>query len=473
VVLIIGFFIGDTVYGTLLIYFYNTSNEPTLTFLLLVCLSKSMAGNVEWYSEFVDFGYKPAKDDLVCLFYFEPDQGISVKEAIGRIASESSTGTWTTLFKMPPRMRKLQATAFHVDGNLVKVAYPIGLWEEGNAAQLMSGISGNIFGMKALKNLRLIDVALPQTYIKHYKGPHFGMDGIRKMMNVYKRPLTGAVPKPKIGFSAAEHADIGFETWMGGFDFVKDDENLTSTSFNRFEERVKLLTKLRDKAEKLTGDKKSAFINITAETEIMKKRADMLADAGWNYCMIDVVVAGTAATMTMRDYCSDLGLAIHAHRAMHAAFDRNPKHGMTMQFLAKMMRLIGVSGLHSGTAVGKLVGSKREVTAVADTLREKKVDALKGVLLDQDWGNIKSVFPVSSGGLHPGLVPPVLDLYGTDLVLLVSGGIHGHPKGTRAGAKATMQAVEAFMEGETLESKAKRHMELRDALDKWGTMKTK
>jgi len=45
---------------------------------------------------------------------------------------------------------------------------------------------------------------------------------------------------------------------MGGFDFVKDDENLTSTSFNRFDDRVKYMTKLRDKAEKETGEKKSA-----------------------------------------------------------------------------------------------------------------------------------------------------------------------------------------------------------------------
>lgn len=428
---------------------------------------------IDWYMEFVDLHYSPAKDDLIVLFYYEPDAGISRQEAVGRIASESSTGTWTTLFKMPPRMKKLQAKAFWMQGNYVKIAYPIGLWEEGNAVQLLSGIAGNIFGMKAVRNLRLIDVTFPPAYLKHFKGPHFGMDGIRKMMKVYKRPLTGAVPKPKIGFSAAEHAQIGFETWMGGFDFVKDDENLTSTPFNRFEERVRLLAKMREKAEKLTGERKSAFINITAKTDEMKRRAKMLADYGWNYCMIDVVVAGTAAVQTMRDYCSDLGLAIHAHRAMHASFTRNPKHGITMQFLAKLMRVIGVSQIHSGTAVGKLVGSRREVTAIADVLRERKIKPLPGVLLEQDWGRIKSAFPVSSGGLHPGLVPDVLKIYGTDLVLLVSGGIHGHPKGTRAGAKAAMQAIDAFMEGETLADKAKSSPELAEALQKWGYYKPK
>ena len=428
---------------------------------------------IDWYNEFVDKKYEPAKDDLVCLFYFEPAAGITIDEAAGRIASESSTGTWTTLATLPPRMKKLEAKAFDFDGHFVKVAYPLALWEEGNAVQLMSGIAGNIFGMKALKNLRLVDAALPAAYLKGFKGPHFGMEGIRKMMEIRGRPLTGAVPKPKIGFSAKEHAEIGYETWMGGFDFVKDDENLTSTSFNRFDERVKYMTKLRDKAEKETGEKKSAFLNITADVETMKKRADLLVEYGWNYAMIDVVVAGTASVMTMRNYCSDLDLAIHAHRAFHSAFDRNKKHGMTMYFLAKLMRLIGVSQIHTGTAVGKLTGTRTESILLADLLRKQKIQEVPHQCLAQDWGTIKNAFPVSSGGLHPGLVPDVLDIYGTDLVLLVSGGIHGHPKGTRAGAKATMQAIEAWQEGVTLDEKAKKAKELKEALAKWGYYKPK
>ena len=428
---------------------------------------------IDWYNEFVDKKYEPAKDDLVCLFYFEPAAGITTDEAAGRIASESSTGTWTTLVTLPPRMKKLEAKAFAFDGHYVKVAYPLALWEEGNAVQLLSGIAGNIFGMKALKNLRLIDATLPSAYIREFKGPHFGMDGIRNMMGIRGRPLTGAVPKPKIGFSAKEHAEIGYETWMGGFDFVKDDENLTSTSFNRFDDRVKYMTRLRDKAEKETGERKSAFLNISADVETMKKRADLLVEYGWNYAMIDVVVAGTASVMTMRDYCSDLGLAIHAHRAFHSAFDRNKKHGMTMYFLAKLMRLIGVSQIHTGTAVGKLTGTRTESILLADLLRKQKIQEVPHQCLAQDWGTIKTVFPVSSGGLHPGLVPDVLDIYGTDLVLLVSGGIHGHPKGTRAGAKATMQAIEAWQEGITLDEKAKKAKELKEALAKWGYYKPK
>ncbi len=428
---------------------------------------------VEWYEEFVNRTYKPKGDDLVVLFSFEPAEGISVEEAVGRIASESSTGTWTTLFKLPPRMKKLMAKSFSVEGNFVKVAYPIELWEKGNAPQLLSGIAGNIFGMKALKNLRLIDVSLPKKYIGSFKGPNIGISGLRKYFKVFNRPLTGAVPKPKIGFSASEHAKIGFETWMGGFDLVKDDENLTSASFNKFQDRVRLMAKMREKAEKETGNVKDALINITAETEEMKKRAKILHNYGWKYAMIDVVTCGISAVQTLRETLGDYDMAIHAHRAMHASFDRNSRHGITMQFLAKLMRLIGVDQIHAGTAVGKLEGTRHEVIDIAVSLRKKIVREEKHHLLNQDWQHIRPAFPVASGGLHPGLVPDEIKMFGKDFVLLVSGGIHGHPSGTRAGAKAVMQAIEAAREDISLEQRARTNKELKQALEKWGHLHPK
>lgn len=432
-----------------------------------------MEKKVEWYHDFINKEYRPKKSDLKVLFYFEPAKGTSKDDAIGRIASESSTGTWTTLYELPKKMKSIMATAYKVDGNFVHIAYPIELWEKGNLPQLLSGIAGNIFGMKAIENLRLVDVSLPEEYIKRFKGPNLGIAGLRKYFRVYDRPILGAVPKPKIGFSAEEHARIGFETWMGGFDCVKDDENLTSTSFNNFYKRVELMSKMRDRAEKETGEIKDAFINITSETEEMKKRAKALHNHGFKYAMIDVVTAGTASVQTMRNILGDYGMAIHAHRAMHTAFARNPKHGITMQFLAKIMKLAGVDQIHSGTAVGKLVGDREEIMSIANVLREKNVKAYKKIILEQNWGNIKPAFPVTSGGLHPGLVPDIMNIYGKEVVMLVSGGIHGHPNGTRAGATATMQALEATKKKISLEEYARSHKELKQALEKWGRLKPK
>ena len=426
--------------------------------------------HLDWYKDFVDLKYKPSKTDVVCLFRFEPSTKISFVEAAGRIASESSAGTWTTLTKLPKTIKKVMATSFEINGNFVKVAYPIDLWEPGNIPQLLSGVAGNIFGMKALANLRLVDISLPIQYTKHFRGPEFGMEGIRRILKVRKRPITGAVAKPKIGWSAEEHAKIAYETWMGGFDLVKDDENLTSTQFNKFEQRVNLCAKMRDKAEKESGERKSALINITGETSQMAKRAKILCDFGFEYAMIDVVTAGMSALQTLREVCHDYKMAIHAHRAMHAAFDRNPRHGISMMFLAKICRLIGVDQLHIGTVIGKLAGTRHDVLDIKNEITQNQIKK-RSDSLNQDWSAIKPVFPVSSGGIHPGIIPDVLKIMGNDIVLLVSGGIHGHPNGTCDGARAAMQSIEATMQKIPLYQYAKSHKELGDALAKWGRLR--
>ncbi len=430
---------------------------------------------IEWYGEFVDKDYVPGKHDLIALFYFKPAKGVSPKEALGRIASESSIGTWTTLAKLPKYALKIKAWGFwykkYKNGYLAKVAYPLDLWEEGSIPNLLSGAAGNIFGMKALDKLRLLDISFPKAYLKGFHGPSASTNEIKKAFKIKDRPLLGAVPKPKTGYSAKEHAKVGYETWMGGFDFVKDDENLASQKFNRFEARVKELAKLRDKAEKETGELKGAFINVTAPVTDMELRIDLLHDFGFKYFMIDVVVMGFSAVQYAADLAHDYGMYIHGHRAMHATFTKDEEHGISMPFLAKLNRLAGVNQIHTGTVVGKLAGNKDESLTSAQHLRKNKYNENIPWNLSQDWGRMKNAFPVASGGAHPGIVPDILDIYGEECVLLVSGGIHGHPKGTRAGAKATVQAIEAWKEGVSLEEKAKKHKELREALKKWGHLR--
>ena len=105
--------------------------------------------------DFIDLDYKP-KDDIVCLFRIEPSPGEKLDEAANSIALESSIGTWTYV-NMPRYMRDLRARVFSINKNFIKIAYPSGLFEPGNVPNILSSIAGNIFGMKAVKNIRLED----------------------------------------------------------------------------------------------------------------------------------------------------------------------------------------------------------------------------------------------------------------------------------------------------------------------------
>jgi len=424
------------------------------------------------YLDFYDTKYRPKSSDVICLFRVEAARGMSKKEAIGRVASESSNGTWSDLTTLKPHIRKIRARAYETKGNFVKIAYPIELFELGSVPQLLSSFGGNIFGMKAVKNLRLEDIHFPEKLLKSFRGPGFGIEGVRRKFKVKQRPLTASVPKPKVGLTTTEFCKVASDVWSGGVDFLKDDENLTDQSFNRFENRANRCFRLRDKIEKETGERKGYFCNATAETMEMLARAKLIHDLGGEFVMVDVVTTGFAGFQTLRDFCHDHKMAIHVHRAMHAAFTRDTKHGISMLALAKLVRLVGGDSLHIGTVVGKLVGKRDDVlTLEREVEHDIKSDFLGLPVLDQKWGKIKSMFATSSGGLHPGLIPYVMKLLGNDIIIQLGGGIHGHPGGSYKGAIATRQAIEATMHDIPLKEMSKTSPELKVALDKWGNIR--
>jgi ribulose-bisphosphate carboxylase large chain len=326
------------------------------------------------------------------------------------------------------------------------------LFEFGNVPNMLSSIAGNVFGLRTLRNLRLNDVEFPKEVVNSFRGPKYGIEGIRKLLKVYDRPLVGTIIKPKLGLKTTDHARVAYEAWIGGCDIVKDDENLSSQRFNPFEERVMKTLEKRDQAENETGEKKVYMINITAETSEMIRRAELVLKQGGEYVMVDILTCGFAALQSLRD--RDLDLVIHAHRAGHAAFTRNPKHGISMRVITKIARMIGVDQLHVGAVVGKMAETKKEVS--------ENVEALK-----MKMGGLKVVLPVASGGLYPRLVPSLIDFFGKDFVIQAGGGIHGHSDGTVAGARAMRQAVDATLKGVSLNEYAKTHKELEAALQTW------
>src|SRR3989344_6210833 len=323
--------------------------------------------------DYVNLKYKPKDSDLICLFRVEPAKGLSLKKAANTVALESSTGTWVEVKTKKAYVNKLAAKVFSIKGDYVKIAYPSGLFEKGNAPNILSSIAGNIFGMKAVRNLRLEDIKIPSEILRGFKGPKYGIQGIRNMMRVKDRPLLGTIIKPKLGLKTRDHAKVAYDAWTGGCDVVKDDENLSSQKFNVFEERVARTLEKANKAEEETGEKKAYLANVTAETKEMLKRAQLVEDLGGKYVMIDIITAGWAALQTMRD--ADFKMAIHAHRAMHAAFDRNPNHGVSMMVIADFARLIGVDQLHIGTGIGKLEGKIEDVEDLLEEIEVKDVKA--------------------------------------------------------------------------------------------------
>ncbi|MGV9171667.1 MAG: type III ribulose-bisphosphate carboxylase [Promethearchaeia archaeon] len=422
--------------------------------------------------EYVDLDYTPNENDLIAMYYVEKSpECVDLPHACMEIAKESSIGTWTEIKTISEEIaQRLRPSTFYIDekNQIIKIAYTSELFEAGNMSQILSAIAGNIFGMKKLKYLRLLDISFPKNILDKYEGPNFGISGVRDVTRVRNRPLLGTIVKPKVGLTEIEHAKVCESAWKGGLDIVKDDENLTSMKFNKFEERIEETLKRRDKVEDKTGEKKIYMPNITAPVSTMKKRADYVIEHGGEYVMVDVLTVGFSALQEIREYLDEKNVIFHAHRAMHAALTRNQYHGITMLALAKLMRVIGMDQLHTGTVVGKMEGGKQEVLDINAVITQNQIQGNNQSTLDQNWFNFKPILPVASGGLSPLDVPDLLEILGEDMVYQFGGGCHGHPEGTESGARAIRQALEASLDNISLKEYAQTHSELQKAIAKWG-----
>ncbi len=415
---------------------------------------------------FLDLKYKPKNTDVICQYKISPAKGLSLKKVSEEVAGESSIGTWTNIGTINKEIiKKLAPKIYYLNEKekRVRIAYPIELFELGNLPEILSSVGGNIYGMKTVKGILWEDFRIPEKMLKSFRGPRYGIKGLRKLMKIQKRPFIGTIIKPKVGLDEKNHARVAYESWIGGCDIVKDDENLTSQSFNNFKKRFLLTIKACREAEKFTGEKKVYLINCTAESEEMKKRIKFVEENGGNYIMLDILTLGWGALQTARNFTK---LPIHAHRAGHAMYDRNPDHGMSMKVIAQLARMVGVDTLHIGAVHGKMSGDEKEVLDIQKKIQTQFIPSTKNNL-EQRWFNTKPVLGVASGGLYPQVIPEILKSMGTDVVIQAGGGVHGHPDGTIAGARAMRQSIEAFMKKQSLKEYSENHGELKIALKHW------
>jgi ribulose-bisphosphate carboxylase large chain len=390
---------------------------------------------------------------VIAKYYVETE--LPLKKAAEEIAAEQSTGTWTsisTIDKEDDPVHKLDAWVLSAENNIVEIGFPDELFEPLNVAQYLSVVAGNLFGLGALENVRLLDVTLPDKMIKSHSGPILGIEEARKIINVYERPFVGTIIKPKVGLSPERTAKVAYDAAIGGIDLIKDDETLTNQDFCPLSLRLEEVMNALERAETQTGKKTFYAVNVTCGAEAIVERAETAVQQGANMVMLDVLTAGFDALKTLS---KSVKVPVHVHRTMHAALTRNRKHGIAMLPLARLVRLCGGTNLHTGSYKGKMDSEKTENDACRDALRD-------------EWHGLKPVFPVASGGLHPLNVAPNIDGYGIDCIIQAGGGVHGHPDGTTAGAKAMRQAVDAWLEGVTVREYARAHSELQRALQKWG-----
>jgi len=382
---------------------------------------------------------------------------MSMTKAAEAIAAEQSTGTWTGISTLKDDVfDKYGAKVLSIEGDTTVVAFPVEDFsiEVGGVPQILSVIAGNLFGLESIEKVRLEDVDFPVSMMKQFIGPRFGIEGLRKSLKRPEKPLVGTIVKPKIGLSPKDFADYIYEAGMGGLTNGKDDETLVDQAFCPIEDRTVEVAEVLDKLRS-EGHEMLHAINISTSGHKIVELAEKVQSWGAKQIMVDVITCGFAAIQALAEDPS-IKVPIHVHRTMHGALTKDPLHGISMVPIAKLCRMCGGDALHIGTlGAGKMSGGASDDHKNLDVCLDRKMP-------------YKTIMPVCSGGVYPGVVGKIIKAAGMDAQIQAGGGVAGHPGGIRKGAMAMCQAVDAAYEGIDVREYAKTHPELQIALERWG-----
>lgn len=322
-----------------------------------------------------------------------------------------------------------------------------------NLPVLLSTLQGNLYEIKQFTGLKLMDIAIPDSYAQHFAGPAFGIDGCRQLTGVHKRPLIGTIIKPSIGLSASDTAAIVAILANAGIDFVKDDELMSSSANSNFNDRVDAVMKVINTHADATGKRIMYAFNISGEIDEMMHRYEKIVNSRGTCAMISINSIGLSAAKKIADQRQ---LAIHGHRNGWGMLTRHPLLGIDFKAYQKIWRLAGIDQLHVNGIQNKFWETDDSVTASIQSL------------LTPMFHHKKTLPVVSSGQWGGQAFETYRRTATTDLLYMAGGGIMAHPMGPAAGVMALQQAWTAAVDGQSLEEAALLYPEFKQSVEKFG-----
>lgn len=401
------------------------------------------------------------KDDFIVADYFlesisnlslyEIAKALSLGQSIGNPEIRSAYETVELFERASVKIHADPEDLKKQKKGYVKFAFPLANLnvKEDGINQLLCHLMGGHLDIDSVRQCKLIDIEFPQEFLNIFRGPKFGISGIREFTGAFNRPVLGNIIKPKVGLTKEKLLDIIKELVDGGADFIKEDEIMSNPAICPFEERVKYIMNYINKC----GRKVVYAVCINSDYPYFIERAKKVHELGGN-CVHLNIWSGLSAYKSLRNL--DLPIMLFFQKSGDKIFTSEKHHfNISWKLICKLARMMGVDFIQAGMWGGYSHDEEFALREVIETLTGK-----------QD--NFKATLPSLSCGMHPGLVNAIKNKFGVDVMLNVGGAIHGHPSGSRAGAMAMKQAIELSMKGEFKKDNFQKFKELKEAIDKWG-----
>jgi 2,3-diketo-5-methylthiopentyl-1-phosphate enolase len=406
------------------------------------------------------------KEYITATYYIKLNKDTDIMAKAASLAVGQTIGTWlpvpgitdeirekhmgkvVQIYDVPSLDLSTQVTA-EESQYLLQIAYPV-INFTADFPLLITALLGNDASTSA--QVKLLDIEFPRAFAEELGGPNFGLEGIRKLTGIEKRPLLLNMIKPCTGLKPEEGARIFYETALGGVDLIKDDELLGSPSYSKAANRVRAFKRAAEAAYEKTGKSVKYIVNVTDGADRIMDTVKSVIEAGADALMVNFAAVGYSI---LRQIARTVRVPILAHCAGAGMYYEGTDSGMSSPLaVGKLTRLAGADMVMINTPYGgyPLRYQKYVQTAAQLTL---------------PMFNIKPSMPSIGGGVHPGMVERYIREMGTDIILAAGGAVQGHPMGAAAGARAMMQAIEAVMDGVAPTEAARDKEELALALKLW------
>lgn len=317
---------------------------------------------------------------------------------------------------------------------------------------VLASVAGNLFELREVAGLKLLDLHFPLAFADVYPGPAFGIAGTRKIVDVADGPLIGTIIKPSVGLNPDETADLVAQLCQGGIDFIKDDELQADGLGCSFDDRARAVLTVIDKHAEKTGKRVMFAFNLTGEVDDMLRRHDLVSRLGGTCIMASLNSLGLAGFGALRRHSQ---LPIHAHRNGWGYLGRVSDHGWAYRAWVKMWRIAGADHMHVNALKNKFWEDDDSVITSASA-------CLEPLFPNSEW----AALPVFSSGQTIRQVHETWERLGhDDLLHCAGGGIVAHPDGVGSGVAAMRCAWDAARMGIPLEKAAKSSTSLARALD--------
>lgn len=292
----------------------------------------------------------------------------------------------------------------------------------GQIPQLLNLLFGNV---SIYPGVRLIDVALPESFLATIGGPRHGVLGVRRLTGVHGRPLLATALKPR-GTPVDALARMAREFALGGGDIVKDDQNLVDGDFEAFKRRVEACQRAVTEANEASGRRCLYLPHVAAPADALERYFEFVHWVGAPGVLACPMIMGLD---TARALAARYDLLLMAHPALTGSYTHGDTQGIDPGILlGTLFRLCGADISIFPNVGGRFAFRARDCASIRDRLRAP-------------LGNLLSAWPCPAGGMGLENLAAMAADYGADAVFLIGGALLGHGERLRSSTAGFLDAI--------------------------------